>query len=521
MLTRFDFGMRIVVICVFLLLTTHASGINLGGTNVPKEKFIVFLLIGHCNMAPRLEVGCETGSYDRAWNYQLKDKTHDSVVGWIKAKAPLHTDKESSIGACGPGMFFLKQLIDAFPTDYYFGVIKNADASSSVRNDYRKGKPLYTELIQAVKAVEDSATVGGVVAMLGYMEAEESKSAAQEFPDQIKNMIQEMREKLNMPELPLFLERYYANMPTEGQRRFADIMIAQEDSIPQMVENCLLVPFQCPEKDFFDGHHFTQPCFEGWTRSVVVDLIRPGEDNAWNHAWYPASGGVVDTEETELKAIITAQQTVVAQEFFQLDGSASVSSKPITRYDWDFGDGDITQGAIVKHSYLELGAYTVTLTVTDETSQSAQDTHTVLVVENKDPTITIISPSGGEVWESGSEQTIRWETEFLEDVALLYSLDRGATWTIIGYADIDSAAWGAYVWDVPNEPSQECQIMIRGYNDEVPTTSHLFQITSNTETEAGITAVGGCASVGTDIVYPWLFAAFVFCLVRLGRRMSA
>jgi PKD repeat protein len=38
---------------------------------------------------------------------------------------------------------------------------------------------------------------------------------------------------------------------------------------------------------------------------------------------------------------------------------------PIIEYKWDFGDGTITEGEIVTHSYTETGNYNVNLTITD------------------------------------------------------------------------------------------------------------------------------------------------------------
>ncbi len=38
---------------------------------------------------------------------------------------------------------------------------------------------------------------------------------------------------------------------------------------------------------------------------------------------------------------------------------------PIIEYKWDFGDGTITEGELVTHSYAESGNYNVNLTITD------------------------------------------------------------------------------------------------------------------------------------------------------------
>ena len=62
--------------------------------------------------------------------------------------------------------------------------------------------------------------------------------------------------------------------------------------------------------------------------------------------------------------------------------NASNSTDPdgtIVKYEWDFGDGSTATGKIVTHSYPSLGAYTVTLTVTDDDGATDVETKAISI----------------------------------------------------------------------------------------------------------------------------------------------
>jgi hypothetical protein len=70
------------------------------------------------------------------------------------------------------------------------------------------------------------------------------------------------------------------------------------------------------------------------------------------------------------------------------------------------------------------------------------------------PTLTVITPNGGENWRQGEVKNISWKTEGLETTSLLkieYSLNKGTSWNLItsGYKNS-----GSYLWTIPdNLPS--------------------------------------------------------------------
>lgn len=50
------------------------------------------------------------------------------------------------------------------------------------------------------------------------------------------------------------------------------------------------------------------------------------------------------------------------------------------------------------------------------------------IISTQGETITLISPTGGEKWPSGSSQTIKWISSGIESVKIEYSTDGGITW---------------------------------------------------------------------------------------------
>jgi len=79
-------------------------------------------------------------------------------------------------------------------------------------------------------------------------------------------------------------------------------------------------------------------------------------------------------------AAASADPTTVAPgEPVAFDGTASTDDDEITAYEWDFGDGNASDGATVSHAYASAGEYEATLTVTDDANNTDDATVPVTV----------------------------------------------------------------------------------------------------------------------------------------------
>ena len=456
------------------LLGTTALAVDLGGQEVPKEKLIVYLLIGHCNMSGR-DTNCDTQTHPRAWNYQIKDTTHASDVGWILAAPPMHAEGKNS-GACGPGLPILKRLIAKFPADYTFAALQNADPGATVDGDYRRGKALYTELIAAAKKVQKEATLGGVIAMLDVFEIDAQR--AQGFSGQIKSMVEEMRADLGAADLPFFIYDFQPNSPKYVSHPYKAAIQAQYQQIPKVLAGSGVVAYTCPASLFVSGtEHFSRKAYEEWSAALVDTVILPGGDHAWSHPWFPATAGTGNpsgTTPTGPRAVIAAPGYAAVNQPVSLDGSGSVGT--IKGYAWTLGGNVTLQGAKVSRTWTQAGKDTMTLTVTDDQGKTGTAQADIEIFADASPRIVIHSPQGGVSWPAGSTQSIRWSAYFLKDVKLLYSTNGGVDWTSIGNVDSTYPTWEDYPWDLPKVPSRDCQILIEGYDNEAPTRSSPFAI---------------------------------------------
>jgi len=79
----------------------------------------------------------------------------------------------------------------------------------------------------------------------------------------------------------------------------------------------------------------------------------------------------------------------VVEQTITFDASSSYDPDgTIVSYEWDFDDGNTATGKIVNHAYTSAGEYTVTLTVTDNSSLTNSTTRKVKVIEEGIPNIS-------------------------------------------------------------------------------------------------------------------------------------
>ena len=102
--------------------------------------------------------------------------------------------------------------------------------------------------------------------------------------------------------------------------------------------------------------------------------------------------------------------------------------------------------------------------------------------------ITVTQPNGGESWQAGSQQTIRWSSSnFSGQVRIEYSTDGGGSYTDIVASTADD---GSHDWTVPATPSLNCRVRVSDAADGDPSDASDASFTiSSAAGQASITVV--------------------------------
>lgn len=108
--------------------------------------------------------------------------------------------------------------------------------------------------------------------------------------------------------------------------------------------------------------------------------------------------------------------------------------------------------------------YVVVFDAATESGIQNRSTGNFTVLPQVTKSITVLTPNGGESWLAGETHEIQWTSEGVENVNLAYSLDGGASWTVI---DSTLASYGTYPWHLPSNiaASDNCLLRISSSSD--------------------------------------------------------
>jgi len=72
--------------------------------------------------------------------------------------------------------------------------------------------------------------------------------------------------------------------------------------------------------------------------------------------------------------------------------------------------------------------------------------------------VTLLSPNGGEIWETGTTRLIQWQANDISgEIELAFSSNSGLDWQAIGSAPATANQWS---WTIPDIESRQCRIRV-------------------------------------------------------------
>jgi beta propeller repeat protein len=103
--------------------------------------------------------------------------------------------------------------------------------------------------------------------------------------------------------------------------------------------------------------------------------------------------------------------------------------------------------------------------ITDINNSMVTDQSDGMFTISEAPSVSVVTPNGGEDWRVGSTQLITWNRTNVSDVKLEYTNNNGSSWTVI----LPSTSSNSYNWTIPNNPSAQCRVRITDINNSMVT----------------------------------------------------
>lgn len=247
--------------------------INLGGVEVPKEKAIAFIHLGHSNMAGE----ANSPASSRPYHYQ---ETHPHAYMYHPGSAPelaIEPETAGDTPFAGPGTALLKEAAALAP-DYYF-ISLGFGKSRAYCSQFLPDHLYYEDMIAAAKSIKGRVTFGGIFIYLGITERHGSEADRTGFAGCINSLVTAIRTDVGEPNLPLLENDYEVEASGEfvvGGEVY-NAIYPQIQKIPTTVSNSALVSAEGLGME--DDHHFNLDGQRTWAQRALTTMRQKG--------WFP------------------------------------------------------------------------------------------------------------------------------------------------------------------------------------------------------------------------------------------
>jgi hypothetical protein len=252
--------------------TLSGVTIDLGGVEVPKERAIAFIHIGHSNMAGR----ASRPNSSRDFHFE---ETHPRAWLYHPGSPPelaLEPNTAGDTQNAGPGTALVKEAAMLAAPDYYF-ISLGFGYPSAYCTQFLPSGLYYDQLIAGALAIKDRVTFGGIIIFLGITERHGTEADRTGFPNCINELTTAIRNDVGVPDLPMLINDY----EVEGTGEFrvggevANAIMPQLARIPSTVTNSALVSSE--GLGMQDNHHFNLDGHRVWVQRALETM----QEKSW------------------------------------------------------------------------------------------------------------------------------------------------------------------------------------------------------------------------------------------------
>jgi hypothetical protein len=251
------------------------SGLSIiDGGFLSKDQVVVFLHIGHSNMAGRATSPPELYSY----NYETDPHlwTYDVGGVWSLAHEPLSPDQNTGDRA-GPGMSILRAALAIAPDRYMVSIGHGQSGALDGKcTTFRKGGLFYDPAMSRALELKGNVTFGAIFTMFGI-----SEDDPEHFGDCMEGLANEMRSDLGEPDLPFIVGDWETGATTENGSQSApaaQIIIPQLRALPARIARTAVIPTDMLPV-YPNDHHYDFVGHKLWAERGVRIL--------WSKGWAP------------------------------------------------------------------------------------------------------------------------------------------------------------------------------------------------------------------------------------------
>jgi len=250
-----------------------SPGVTINNVFVPRNRAVVFIHVGHSDMAGRADGPANLRPFFTDVNPQLW--TYAQGGTFRPAREPTAGD-DGSAGKAGPGMAILKTALAGSPSTVFISIGHgHSGAAGGYCPNFRKGKTIWPTFMDAARELKGKVVFGAMFTMFGITEYHVPNGPAL-VGDCIVGLMNEVRQELEAPDMTLMVGDW--NMggtgiysPTGEYGRIARPELAK---IPMRDMRAGLIPTD--GLPMHDDRHLNMAGHKGWAERAFMFMSQKG-----------------------------------------------------------------------------------------------------------------------------------------------------------------------------------------------------------------------------------------------------